>query len=110
MAPLPMALHAEPEINVADQTNPSNETGPADRAPLLTVDGEPLSYADAIVELEEILAELDAGSADVDRLAERVERAADLVRHCRHRLGVVRADVDEVVGELQPGERPAPDG
>lgn len=68
-------------------------------------DGSPLAYADALAELEAILAELDAGSTDVDRLAEQVKRAADLVRHCRHRLGVVRSDVDDVVGGLEPAER-----
>lgn len=72
---------------------------------LTNADGSMLAYSDALAELEEILAELDAGSADVDRLAERVKRAADLVRHCRHRLGVVRADVDDVVGDLTPIER-----
>ena len=67
---------------------------------LTTDDGSPLPYADALTELESILAELDAGSADVDHLAERVQRAADLVRHCRQRLEVVRRDVDDVVGDL----------
>ena len=86
----------------------SDET--TDRSFELTAyDGEPLPYSDAIEELEQILAELDAGSADVDRLADRVKRAADLVRYCRHRLGVVRADVDEVVGDLATVERSAPD-
>lgn len=93
---------------MADHTNPSDAT-PVDDTPLVDADGRPLPYAVAIAELEEILAELDAGSADVDRLADRVKRAADLVRHCRHRLGVVRADVDDVVGDLQPSERTAPD-
>jgi exodeoxyribonuclease VII small subunit len=72
-------------------------------------DGGPLPYGDAIEELEQILGELDAGSADVDRLADRVKRAADLVRYCRHRLGVVRADVDAVVGDLAPADRSALD-
>jgi exodeoxyribonuclease VII small subunit len=90
------------------ESNPSGTT-PLDQAPLVGRDGLPLPYADAIGELEGILAELDAGSADVDRLAERVRRAADLVRHCRQRLDVVRADVDDVVGDLEPSERPAPD-
>lgn len=69
-------------------------------------DGTPLPYSVAVRELEEILAELDAGSADVDRLAERVRRAAELVRYCRHRLGVVRSDVDSVVGDLEPPDHP----
>lgn len=76
---------------------------------LTSPDGGPLPYGDAIEELEQILGELDAGSADVDRLADRVKRAADLVRYCRHRLGVVRADVDAVVGDLAPAERSTPD-
>ena len=79
----------------------------SDTAEVLTgEDGSPLAYTEAIAELEAILSELDAGSADVDRLAEQVKRAADLVRHCRHRLGVVRADVDDVVGSLETAERP----
>ena len=72
---------------------------------LTTDDGAPLPYGAALAELEEILAELDAGSADVDRLADRVKRATDLVRHCRRRLGVVRSDVDDVVGDLEPTDR-----
>ena len=72
---------------------------------LLGADGQPLPYAKAVDELEQILAELDAGSADVDRLADRVRRAAELVRYCRHRLGVVRNDVDDVVGDLEPLDR-----
>lgn len=73
-------------------------------AALTTDDGAPLPYGVALAELESILAELDAGSADVDHLAERVKRAADLVRHCRDRLGVVRSDVDDVVGDLEPAD------
>ena len=86
-------------------TSPSGSGASPEQTTLTGTDGTPLAYSDAITELEEILAELDAGSADVDRLADRVKRAADLVRHCRIRLGVVRADVDDVVGDLEPAER-----
>jgi len=67
---------------------------------LTLANGDPLPYGDAIEELEAILAELDASAVDVDHLAERVRRASDLVRYCRDRLDVVRADVAEVVANL----------
>ncbi|MGF1600227.1 MAG: exodeoxyribonuclease VII small subunit [Acidimicrobiales bacterium] len=59
-----------------------------------------LSYADALDELDEILAELESSAVDVDVLAERVARAAQLVGHCRRRLRQVRSDVNLVVDEL----------
>lgn len=59
-----------------------------------------LSYAEALAELDDILAQLEASSVDVDVLADRVARGAALVRHCRQRLQVVRLDVDAVVEQL----------
>jgi exodeoxyribonuclease VII small subunit len=62
------------------------------------IDG--LSYADALRELETILAELDRESVDVDRLAERVKRASDLIQFCRSRLVTARVDVERIVADL----------
>ncbi len=78
--------------------------GAATNAVLLGDDGAPLPYGEAADELDAILGELDASTVDVDHLAERVRRAADLVRHCRARLDVVRADVAEVVDGLGPSD------
>lgn len=78
-------------------TSPDTESA---TAPLLTADGEPLPYADALLELEEILSSLEGSAADVDTLAEKVGRAAALVAYCRSRLDVVRADVAAVVDDL----------
>jgi exodeoxyribonuclease VII small subunit len=36
----------------------------------------------------------------VDRLAERVARAADLIRLCRDRIGTARLQIEQVVAEL----------
>ncbi len=69
--------------------------------------GSPLPYGDAVQELELILAELEASTVDVDHLAERVRRAAELVRYCRQRLDVVRSDVAEVVEDLEGDAGPA---
>jgi exodeoxyribonuclease VII small subunit len=77
----------------------------------MTTDPSPpaLSYADALAELDAILDELEAGDADIDALAGRVERAADLVRLCRDRLDGARTEVTRIVAQLDaldPGDRP----
>ncbi|MDH4076103.1 MAG: exodeoxyribonuclease VII small subunit [Acidimicrobiia bacterium] len=59
-----------------------------------------LTYAEALAELDEILSQLESSTVDVDVLAERVARGAQLVRFCRQRLQVVRLDVDTVVEQL----------
>ena len=70
-----------------------------------------LGYADALAELEAILDRLEHDEPDVDRVADDVARAAALVRHCRSRISDARLRVEEVVGDLAPGEEagaPAP--
>lgn len=57
-------------------------------------------YADAVAELEEILAELEADDVDVDRLANQVKRAADLIEICRGRLDAARVEVTRIVADL----------
>ena len=59
-----------------------------------------LGYADAVEELEGILAELDGDDVDVDVLAERVKRAADLVQLCRKRIESARVEVTRIVADL----------
>jgi exodeoxyribonuclease VII small subunit len=62
---------------------------------------EQLGYADAMGELEVILAELEADDVDVDHLAERVARAAVLIELCRGRIEAARIDVTRIVTELE---------
>lgn len=61
-----------------------------------------LSYPDALAELETILDRLEHDEPDVDRVADDVARAAELVAHCRDRITAARARVQEVVGDLDP--------
>jgi exodeoxyribonuclease VII small subunit len=62
-------------------------------------------YAAALAELEEILDELEAEAVDIDRLAERVQRAATLIALCRRRILAAREGIDAAVADL---ERPPP--
>jgi len=61
--------------------------------------GQP-GYAEALAELESILAELERDNVDVDRLAGQVQRAAELIRLCRERIGNARMQIEHVVAEL----------
>lgn len=61
---------------------------------------ETVGYADALAELDTILRELEGSDVDVDRLADRVARAADLIALCRDRIGSARLRIDEVIADL----------
>jgi exodeoxyribonuclease VII small subunit len=60
-----------------------------------------LGYAEALVELEAILAGLEREAVDVDHLAERVQRAAALIRLCRSRLASARIEIETVLTDLE---------
>lgn len=59
-----------------------------------------IGYATALDELDTILRELEGSDVDVDRLADRVARAADLIAVCRDRIGNARLRIDQVVADL----------
>lgn len=59
-----------------------------------------IGYAEALAELEKILAELERADVDVDVLATRVQRASELIRLCRDRIGNARTRIEDVVGGL----------
>lgn len=64
------------------------------------VDPEELGFAAAMAELDRIVVELESDALDVDRLADRVARAAQLVDWCRDRIDTTRFQVERVVARL----------
>lgn len=60
-----------------------------------------VGYADAMVELDAILAELDDDGIDIDVLSERVERAAELIAVCRGRISAAQQRVSSIVDSLE---------
>lgn len=62
--------------------------------------GEPAGYAEAMREIEEILAELDTNTIDVDVLAAKVERASFLITWCSDRIGAAEFAVQQLVESL----------
>jgi exodeoxyribonuclease VII small subunit len=57
-------------------------------------------YAQALDELDAILRELEGSDVDVDRLADRVARATELIAVCRQRIGAARLRIDDVIADL----------
>ena len=62
------------------------------------------TYRQAIDELETILRALETDAVDVDDLTARVERSAELIRLCRHKLRHAEASLDRVFDNLDEEE------
>jgi exodeoxyribonuclease VII small subunit len=75
----------------------------------VTAAGEGPTYAAAVDELEGILAELEDDRLDVDQLADRVARAAELIRLCRERIRATRLEVEQIVADLDGPEGGGPE-
>jgi exodeoxyribonuclease VII small subunit len=60
-------------------------------------------YAQALDELDQILRELEGTDVDVDRLADRVARASELIALCRQRISAAKLRIDEVIADLDGG-------
>jgi exodeoxyribonuclease VII small subunit len=57
-------------------------------------------YADALSELDGILRELEGSDVDVDHLAERVARAAELITLCRGKIAAAQLRIEQVTADL----------
>ncbi|HNS33398.1 MAG TPA: exodeoxyribonuclease VII small subunit [bacterium] len=64
----------------------------------MTRKGE-LTYAEAIEELEEIVAAIENEDVEVDSLLEKVKRASFLLRYCREKLRHTDEEVKKVLSE-----------
>ena len=65
-----------------------------------TQNADPAGYAEAMREVESILAELDSPSVDVDVLSTKVERASFLINWCNERISSAQMTVDALVADL----------
>ena len=63
-----------------------------------------ISYTDALAELESILFAIEEEQVDVDDLAVKVKRSAELIRLCRTRIEAATVEVEAIVDEMETGE------
>jgi exodeoxyribonuclease VII small subunit len=64
-----------------------------------------LSYSDAMKELQGIVSEIEQSSVDVDVLAEKVKRAAFLIKYCKEKLRNADVEVKEALKEIEQIEQ-----
>ena len=63
----------------------------------------PVSYEDALAELERLVAVMEAGQLPLDKLLESYRRGAELLNFCRARLEAVEQQVRVLEdGQLKP--------
>jgi len=61
---------------------------------------EGYTYEQAAKELEEILAELKSDSISIDKLGEKVEKAAKLATFCSEKLRTTESKIQGIVDKL----------
>lgn len=59
------------------------------------------TYSDAIVELEQIVAEIESAAIGVDELSEKVKRAAWLIKFCRNKLSSTDKEVTDILKSIE---------
>lgn len=57
------------------------------------------TYAEAIAEIEEIIARLSDDNAAIDTLAEDVKKATELIKSCREKLRKAEEEVNKILAE-----------
>jgi len=62
------------------------------------------TFGEAIAEVEEILAGLEADDVDIDKLGAEVKRAVELIQLCREKLEKTDREVRDLVAGLQAPE------
>ncbi len=55
------------------------------------------TYAEALAEVEKILAQLESNELDVDKMATAVKRAAELLQFCREKLRATDEEIQKVM-------------
>ena len=65
----------------------------------------PLSFRDAMEELEGILERIEGEEIDIDRLASELRRAAQLLDLCRGKIRKAEVEVTQIVQSLEEPEK-----
>lgn len=64
-------------------------------------DKREMGYAEAVAELERIVAMMESDSCDIDRLSSLTTRALELLKFCKERLFRTDKEVEKCLEELK---------
>lgn len=59
------------------------------------------NYTEAFAELQNIISDIEREEVTVDELAEKVKRAAELIKICKSKLSATEEDVKKILAELE---------
>ncbi len=63
-------------------------------------DNQPPTFSEAIQELEAILQRVDSETTDIDRLADELQRATELLEICRGKIKKAEVEVSQIVQKM----------
>jgi exodeoxyribonuclease VII small subunit len=66
----------------------------------MSVEKSGASFSEALAELEAILQRIESEETDIDRLADELKRAAELLEICRGKIRRAEAEVTQIVQKL----------
>lgn len=66
----------------------------------MSVEKSGASFSEALTELEAILQRIESEETDIDRLADELKRAAELLEICRGKIRRAEAEVTQIVQKL----------
>lgn len=66
----------------------------------MSAEETPLNFNEAIQELEGILQRVDSDATDIDRLANELQRATELLELCRGKIRKAEVEVNQIVQKL----------
>jgi len=58
------------------------------------------SFNEAVNEIEKILHTIESGALDVDKLADEVKRASELIRQCQKKLRSTEEEINSIFRDL----------
>lgn len=62
---------------------------------------EKISYSESLEELEKIVGDLESENVEIDKLAEKVKRATELIKMLRGKLKKTEIEIKEIVKEFE---------
>ncbi|MBI5573193.1 MAG: exodeoxyribonuclease VII small subunit [Elusimicrobia bacterium] len=65
---------------------------------------EKISYSKSLDELQKILTNLESENVEIDKLAESVKRATELIKMLRSKLKKTEVEIKEIVKEFEEGK------
>lgn len=65
-----------------------------------------MSFGEALAELEQIVADLESGTLELEESLQRYERGVALLRACRAKLEAAEQKVTMLIGELEENGGP----